>query len=169
MKRKNLKTLAYSIIVASLLALGSIAAYAEGVPSELAEIQREGHYYYTVDRKVSVSLSRGEYPAVKNVFQVLPKNSPGSCTHEAAIKVKMLKERMPDIKPLVMVYETRMNGMAYFHAVVLVFANEGVWILDNKDMWVDEYASLPAFLFEYSVPQIMPIEMAQKFYGGKND
>lgn len=58
-------------------------SYAD-VRDDLADIQKEAHYYYKPDRRSCMAYSY-DCP-IADQYKVLPKNAVASCTHWAALK-----------------------------------------------------------------------------------
>ena len=117
----------------------SFSAFA-GDKENLSKIQREGHAYYRTDLKVANAIyyGDGQY-TVDKPFHVLPKNSVASCSHDVAIKVKMIREKLPHLNPEVVVYRRNIMGRTFYHTLVVVAKPEGgYWVLDNKNWRLKE-------------------------------
>ncbi len=116
------------------------------IPKELKAIQKEGHFYYRINRKTQRGIYGAGGVTIKNPFHVLPKNSAGSCSHEVAIKIKLLRERLSDMKPIVAVYDMKVAGRYYPHTVVVI-ENPlgGYFVLNNKNMYVSRFSDLTGF------------------------
>lgn len=114
----------------------SFSAHAE-VPKELLKVQREGNAYYRGDLKASGTNAAYKVP---HLFEVLPKNSVGSCSNTAAIKAVLARKL--GYYPLIASF--RMHSGAY-HAVVVIKkpgVDSGWWLLNNDTNWVREYDTL---------------------------
>jgi len=138
-----------TILVATSAALFALAfsqaTLAMDPPKELTRIQREGNAYYRVDLKAANLSSRVSDYRIHNAWQVLPKNTPASCTNTVAIKVKKIVENT-EYKPLVFVYQTKGSGIPLYHTVVAVLTpDSGWWVLGNSTNYVRYYKDLSAF------------------------
>lgn len=119
---------------------------------KVADIQREGNYYYRINRKVQSAVygNRPEDIKPQNMFKVLPKNATGSCTHTVAVKIKMIREKMPYFagRTFVLVYDQPISNDLYVrHAAVLI---DRPWtdrfvILNNLNQGLDDVATLDGF------------------------
>lgn len=134
-----------STIILLILLIAAPDVSAE-IPNELKTIQKEGHNYYRINRKAQSAVYRGVNVSVEKQFHVLPKNAPGSCSHDVAIKIKLIRERMPHLIPMVAVYDMNVGSRTYSHAVVVITnPNGGYFVLNNRNMWVYEFDNLKGF------------------------
>ena len=146
-------------MIRTLTAAALFAALTTGAQAgKIDDIQRKGHFYYRIAQNAS--------PAnVQSAFKVLPKNSPASCSHEAAIKLLMIREQMPHLNPEIMIYDTlNAQGVYWPHAVVVIEKQGGGFmVLNNRDRWVDHVANLNG----YRNHKRMTYEQALRIYGSR--
>ena len=137
-----------AMALAGALVFGFTDAQA-GDKSELQDVQEDGHFYYRIDRKAQSDIygNRIKDLDIPAPFVVLPKNSPASCSHEVAIKIKFIRERLPHLDPKVMVYDSQYSrGQYYPHAVVVIKNPDGGWwVMNNRDMWLDKADNLDGY------------------------
>lgn len=146
---KRLAIVSFSIAALFVIAIPVFAID----KNDLAGIQREGHYYYRIARLATVY-------NVKDAFKVLPKNSPASCSHEVAIKARLIKERLPDANFFVAVYNMHNNNYETRHTVIVVMDDDGYYIMNNRDRWLDRVDNLD-WMYQ---AEFMTIDNAVKKY-----
>ncbi len=122
-KMKFISMVCFAFSFCLLLSIPSLA-----VPDDVKDIQWYGNRHYKIDYATqdAVRLQK-PLPVIKSPWVVLPKDSVGSCTHTAAVKVKWLRES--GYNPLIVVVER----MGYNHTYVALIDpdSQGYWILDN--------------------------------------
>lgn len=162
MKRSNLFWLSIAIISLSVAGLfGTFGVNAGDIPKELTKIQREGHRYYRIDRRTQTGIyNQGKVILERaDVYKLLPKNAPGSCSHEVAIKIKLLREAGYD--PYVGEYLVKVGDSYFLHAVAIIDRpGGGHWVFNNRGWFVHERDNMDG----YRNLRTMTYEQARRRY-----
>lgn len=141
------------LIIASVMsATCCIAAHAkDAVVSELATIQKEGNAW--------VKPVPG---GIDKPYQVVQKGELGDCDNYAAIKMKWVRERLPQLTPFFLQGYTRPGHDPRDYHAVLVVPYDGKWyILDNLSSGVMVSKENKIYLRDTS---LAPFEYFAPFY-----
>lgn len=129
---------------------------------DLTRIQREGNAYYIYNQRASNWLAGMDNGfRVPDLFQVLPKNSAGTCSNTVAIKIQMIREQLPSLDPYVAVYDVEGYGQPVSHTVVFVNVDGKTYWLGNGSSYVQ-----PVDGYRFRSLRTMTLEQAQEFYRG---